>query len=112
MSKIRLEELVICITYIIMINLFFTIIIFSWVTDDDLNNIPEGLTERFVSIFYYLITTFTTTGYGDIYAKSVRMKLFISAYMIIVFSLTVSFLFDFKIKDLFSPKIYLVPRPI
>ena len=71
MSKIRLQELVICITYITMINLFFTIILFSWVTDDDLNNIPKGWGERFVSIFYYLITTFTTTGYGDIYAKSV-----------------------------------------
>jgi len=78
-----------------MINLFFTIILFTWATDDDLNNIPKAWGERFVSIFYYLITTFTTTGYGDIYAKSVRMKLFISAYMIIVFSLTVSFLFDF-----------------
>jgi hypothetical protein len=112
MSKIRLEELFICITYIIMINLFFTMILLTWVTDDDLNNIPEAWGERFVSIFYYLITTFTTTGYGDIYAKSVRMKLFISAYMIIVFSLTVSFLFDFKIKDLFSPKVYLVRRSI
>lgn len=95
MSKVTVHEIVICVTYILMINLFFTIILFAWVTDDDLNNIPKAWGERFVSIFYYLITTFTTTGYGDIYAKSVRMKLFISAYMLIVFSLTASFLFDF-----------------
>lgn len=78
-----------------MINLFFTVILFTWATDDDLNNIPKPWGERFISIFYYLITTFTTTGYGDIYAKTIRMKLFISFYMIIVFSLTASFLFDF-----------------
>jgi len=101
MSAIRANEIITCITYILTINLLFSLFLFSWVTDDDVSNLPKSPTERFISIFYYLITTFTTTGYGDIYAKSNRMKLIISFYMISVFSLTVSFLFEFKI-NLFS----------
>ena len=95
MSKITFKEVMTCITNIVIINVILTIILIVWVTDDDLANLPSSRGDRFVSIFYYLITTFTTTGYGDIYAKSLRMKCVISLYMIIIFSLTVSFLFNF-----------------
>jgi hypothetical protein len=95
MSKVTLKEVFTFIGYILIINIVLTLMLVFWVTDDDLNNLPKPRGERLVSIFYYLITTFTTTGYGDIYAKSVRMKLIISSYMIIIFALTASFIFDF-----------------
>ena len=101
MSKTTLKKFFISVRYVIIINLIFALILYSFVTDDDLNNLPKRPEDRFfswdrfISLFYFLITTFTTTGYGDIYAKSNRMKLLISCYMIFVFSLTVSFLFNF-----------------
>ena len=95
MSKTTLKKFFISVRYVIIINLIFSLILYSFVTDDDLNNIPKRPVDRFISLFYFLITTFTTTGYGDIYAKSNRMKILISCYMIFVFSLTVSFLFNF-----------------
>ena len=95
MAKVTLREVFIFCSFIIIINTALSLILILWVTDDDLNNLPQPWGERFASIFYYLITTFTTTGYGDIYAKSVRMKLIISFYMILIFALTVSFIFEF-----------------
>ena len=95
MGNIRYNELLKCIFFIFVTNIIFAMFLFPWVTDDDLNNIPEQPLNRFISLFYYGITTFTTTGYGDIYPKSNRMKIIISFYMIIVFSITVSVLFKF-----------------
>ena len=93
MGSITYKEILKCILYITSVNLAFTLFLFTWATDDDLNNIPKPSFSRFISLFYYSITTFTTTGYGDIYAKSNRMKIIVSLYMILVFSITVSFLF-------------------
>ena len=89
MGIITLMEITKCIVYILFFNIVFALILFPWVTNDDLNNIQEPPLNRFISLFYYGITTFTTTGY----AKSNRMKLFVSLYMIFVFSITASFLF-------------------
>lgn len=95
MSKLSAREIFIAFSYIVILNVFLSLLLVFWVTDDDLNNLPESWGDRFISILYYLITTFTTTGYGDIYAKSSRMKLLISVYMIIVCAFTVSFLIDY-----------------
>ena len=95
MSKLTTREIFIAFSYIVILNVFLSLLLVFWVTDDDLNNLPESWGDRFISILYYLITTFTTTGYGDIYAKSSRMKLLISVYMIIVCAFTVSFLIDY-----------------
>jgi len=35
-----------------------------------LNGLPKNNQDRLISLFYYSITTFTTTGFGDVYAKS------------------------------------------
>jgi hypothetical protein len=94
-SKIKVSEVLRCIVYILIFNVLFAAFLISWVTDDDLKNLPKPYVERFVSVFYFLITTFTTTGYGDIYAESDRMKLFTTFYMILIMSLTGSFLLDF-----------------
>ena len=94
-AKIKISEVLRCITYIFVFNFLVAAFLISWVTDDDLKNLPKPYVERFISVFYFLITTFTTTGYGDIYPESERMKLFATFYMILIMSLTGSFLFDF-----------------
>lgn len=81
--------------FIFFINALFALLTIPWVTDKDLVGLPQKTMDRFISLFYFGITTFTTTGYGDIHASSNRMKLLTTAYMILVFSVTVSFLFDF-----------------
>jgi hypothetical protein len=89
MGKVTFSEVAKVALFAIFINFIVTLFLFTWVTDDDVNNIPEAPLSRFVSLFYYSITTFSTTGYGDITAKSNRMKLFISLYMILIFAVTI-----------------------
>ncbi len=93
MSKKTLRDVFIIFSYITILNVFLSLLLVFWVTDDDLHNLPESWGDRYISILYYLITTFTTTGYGDIYAKSSRMKLIISVYMIMVCAITIRFFF-------------------
>lgn len=68
--------------YVILVNVVIALFMLMWVTNDDLTNLPHPTGERFISILYYSLTTFTTTGYGDISAKSTRMKFFMTMYMI------------------------------
>jgi hypothetical protein len=89
MGKVTFNEVAKVALFAIFINFIVTLFLFTWVTDDDVNNVPEAPLSRFVSLFYYSITTFSTTGYGDITAKSNRMKLFMSLYMIIVYAVTI-----------------------
>jgi hypothetical protein len=80
---------------IMLINVLFALLLIPWVTDKDVTGLPQKTVDRFISLFYFGITAFTTTGYGDIHASSNRMKLLITTYMVLVFSMTISFLFDF-----------------
>jgi len=95
MSKITFKEIKKISIFIISVNIILSLFLFLWVTDDDINGLPKNNMDRIISLFYYSITTFTTTGYGDVYAKSNRMKILSSLYMILIFSVTGSFLFDF-----------------
>jgi hypothetical protein len=95
MAKLSARDVFKCTSFIIIFNILFTFVLILWVTDDDLTNLPELPIDRFISLFYFLITTFTTTGYGDIHAKSNKMKIIVSLYMILTFSVTASFLIDF-----------------
>jgi hypothetical protein len=95
MSKITFKEVKKICIFILSVNILVSLFLFLWVTDEDMHGLPKNNKDRFVSLFYYSITTFTTTGYGDVYAKSNRMKLVSSLYMILIFSVTGSFLLDF-----------------
>ena len=95
MAKVYLTEVSKVVVFLIIINLSFTLFLNAWVTDEDLHGIPKDPKDRLISLFYFSLTTFTTSGYGDIYSTSSRMKLVMCAFMIFVFSITVSFLFDF-----------------
>jgi hypothetical protein len=95
MSKITLKEIKKVCIFIISVNIIFSFLLYLWATDQDIHGLPKKNKDRFISLFYYSITIFTTTGFGDVYAKSNRMKLVICLYMILIFSVTGSFLFDF-----------------
>ena len=79
---------------ILFINILFAFLLLVWVTDNDVHGLPKNTLDRFISLFYYGITTLTTTGYGDIYAKSTRMKIVISLYMVLAMSGVISILFN------------------
>jgi hypothetical protein len=79
---------------ILFINILFAFLLLVWVTDNDVHGLPKNTLDRFISLFYYGISTLTTTGYGDIYAKSTRMKIVISLYMVLAMSGVISILFN------------------
>ena len=71
--------------YIILINLVFTIVTIAWITEEDINNLPEPGLDRFVSIFFSGVTMLASIGLGDLSPKSKRMRLYMSIYIISVF---------------------------
>ena len=99
--KKKIKEFIRVFSVIVIVNILFSIFVLSWATDDDINGLPPLLnknnnkSDRLISLFYFGISTFTTTGYGDVYAKSSRMKILMSLYMILVVSASASFLFNF-----------------
>ena len=93
-KKIKITEIIKYLCYILIVNIIFSLFLYCWATDDDINIHKSGYS-RFIDIFYYSISTFTTTGYGDVYAKSSRMKILMSLYMIIFVSASAIFLFNF-----------------
>jgi len=68
--------------YIILLNLVFTIVTIAWITEEDVNNLPEPVLDRFVSIFFSGVTLFASTDLGDLSPKSKRMRLYLSIYII------------------------------
>ena len=95
MSRITFSETSRVFIITILINIIFALFLFTWVNDDDIIGLPKQTINRYVSLFYFSITTFTTTGFGDILAKSDRMKIVLSIFMISMFAGIVSFMFDF-----------------
>jgi len=107
--KKKINEFIRVFSVIVIVNILFSIFVLSWATDDDINGLPPllnkngkndsnkyyNISDRLIALFYFGISTFTTTGYGDVYAKSSRMKILMSLYMILVVSASASFLFNF-----------------
>lgn len=90
------QEFFVLITAALAINTLFTLFLMTWATDQDIKGLPEkeeGLWGRFVALFYFSITCFSTTGYGDIIAVSNRARLAVGLYLIAVFAGLVSVLF-------------------
>jgi len=69
-----------------VISIVFAIAMYPWVTDDDISNLPKEPFARFTSLVYFSVTTFTSTGYGDIAPKSTRAKMVMSMYMAVAFA--------------------------
>ncbi len=88
------EKFMITISFIFITVLLFTLFLYPWVSDNDIANISKSGFNRMIDLFYYGIVTFTTTGYGDIYPKSYRMKLIIAFYLIMIYSIPISMILN------------------
>lgn len=71
--------------YFIIFTLINTVILFFVFTDDDIKNLSKDPRQRFVDLFYFLIMSITTVGYGDITPKSKRAKIYLSLMVLIIF---------------------------
>lgn len=68
--------------YVILCITLFTIFLHTWVTKDDIQNLPDDPKERLPTLFYFSTVTLTTVGYGDIYPKSVRARMAVTLFII------------------------------
>lgn len=79
----------------IIVNGLFAAFLYFWASNSDFGGLSGVGFERYVALFYFGVTTFTTTGYGDIIPKSHRVKIATALYMLVIFAGIISFLFDF-----------------
>jgi len=77
------------IVLLLVVNVIFTVFLYSWVTDDDITNLPKKPSERFMALLYYNVTTSTSTGYGDIVPKSTRARVASMAVQIVMLSIVI-----------------------
>ncbi len=73
----------------LIMNLLFSLFLYTWVTDNDISNLPKNKHERFMAILYFTITTSTSTGYGDIVPKSVRARIASSVLQVFMFAMII-----------------------
>jgi CBS domain containing-hemolysin-like protein len=78
------------------VTIVFAAALYPWVTDDDISNLPKNPFERFVSLVYFSVTTFTSTGYGDITPKSTKARVAITIYMAVAFSIVIAYTLQSK----------------
>lgn len=82
----------------ILYNICYILFLFFWASDNDIKGLPSHPIERLVSLFYYTVTTMTTTGYGDITAVSPRARIIVSSYMLVNFYILVTQVSIFRAK--------------
>lgn len=78
----------------LLINFLFALLLFIIMEDRDFQgSIPKhDPLQKFLTLFYFSLTTFTTTGYGDIVPMSLRTRLLTSIFMIVIYSATILFI--------------------
>ena len=69
----------------IAVNIMFSLFIYSWATDKDIEGLPSKPVDRFTEIFYMNISIFTLAGSGKT-IKSKRVQILLSLYMLFVFT--------------------------
>ena len=74
----------------VLYNICYILFLFFIASDDVIKGLPSHPIERLVALFYYTVTTMTTTGYGDVTAVSPRAQIIVSTYMLINFYILVN----------------------
>jgi len=87
MNKLEKISLLVVSIVIIFSVLFYPFNYTHWIGIDEKEDI--GFKNRFFNRLYFTMTTFSSTGYGDIYPKSKNLKIIV---MVLQFLLTVSIL--------------------
>jgi hypothetical protein len=82
----------------VLYNICYILFLFFLASDDDIKGLPSHPIERLVALFYYTVTTMTTTGYGDITAVSPRAQIIVSSYMLVNFYILVTQISIFRAK--------------
>lgn len=95
MQRFKLSEIYKVLAAAFVINIFFAISLYPWATEDDITDLPENKIDRFVTLFTFGLATFTTSGFVNTNAKSRRMKVLSSLYVVFVFSGLLSYFFNF-----------------
>jgi hypothetical protein len=94
----NIQEFWILITAAVLINAAFAGLLSLLTTDDDFEftQPPHHDTwlQRYFTLFYFSVSTFTTVGYGDIAPKSNRLRFLATLYQLCVFGGLVSVLFN------------------
>lgn len=76
-------------TGFILLNILFSLFVYSWATNEDIGELPSKPLDRFTNIFHMNISTFTLTGSSKP-IKSKKAQILMSLYMLIVFATLVS----------------------
>ena len=71
--------------YVVLCITLFTLFLHAWVTQDDIQNLPEDPNERLPTLFYFSTVTISTIGYGDVYPKSVRARMAVTVFIIFAY---------------------------
>ncbi len=98
MNRITPREVLIVFITVLLINIVFASFLYTWVTEEDIENLPKESGDRFLTLFFFAITCFTTIGFGEfgnVRVKSRRLKIIITFYILLAFSGAASFFFNF-----------------
>lgn len=98
MARLQAKEVLQVFTATLLYNVAFTLFLYSWVTDNDIENLPKDPSERALTLFFFSVTSFTTIGFGEfgsIQVKSTRLKLVVTFFILLAISGAASFFFDF-----------------
>ncbi len=94
----NIQEFWILVSAAILINAAFALLLALFTRDADFEYTQppkhETWFQRFFTMFYFSVSTFTTVGYGDIAPNSTRVRFLVTAYQLCVFGGLVSVLFN------------------
>lgn len=98
MGRIKASEIAKVFTTILVANLLFAAFLFPWVGEEDIENLPQDPTEKFLTLFFLGVAAFATIGFGQFgktRVKSRRLKIFVTFYILLAISGAASFFFNF-----------------
>lgn len=87
-----IQKAIYLISLTIFINFTFAFYLFLFVDKTDFKHLPNDPLDKFLTLFYFSLTTYTTIGYGDFIPLSMRARLATSVFMIFVYSITILFI--------------------
>jgi hypothetical protein len=84
-SKIKVSKIFQIMVSVLIINFIFSSIAYSFLYDD------FGNANHFIDFLYFGLVTISSTGYGDIVPITRRAKVFVSVYLLFIYSFMLSF---------------------